>query len=73
MEVEADFIVKLDKWLLRYGQKVLLDKIDELSTELKHEEKFMFNLDKGRVQKKTDYLVTLIKRVGRYLAEITIS
>ena len=24
-------------------------------------------------QKKTDYLVTLIKRVGRYLAEITIS
>ena len=28
---------------------------------------------KGRVPKKTDYLVTLIKRVGRYLAEITIS
>ena len=24
-------------------------------------------------QKKTDYFVTLIKRVGRYLAEITIS
>ena len=28
---------------------------------------------KGRVKKKTDYLVTSIKRVGRYLAEITIS
>ena len=30
------------------------------------------NLGKG-TKKKTDYLVTLIKRVGRYLAEITIS
>ena len=28
---------------------------------------------KGRLQKKTDYLMTLIKRVGGYLAEITTS
>ena len=36
--------------------------------------KFISPHYKGRVpKKKTDYLVTLIKRVGRYLAEITIS
>ena len=30
-------------------------------------------LSKGRVKRKTDYIVTSIKRLGRYLAEITIS
>ena len=31
------------------------------------------NVTKGRLQKKTDYFMTLIKRVGGYLAGITTS
>ena len=57
-----------------FGDRVPLRGVGLLEcNNIRKGEQHIIDGSKGRVQKKTDYLVTLIKRVGRYLAEITIS